>query len=159
MKINFTKKQYEDLMKLVYLGAWMINSHRTDNIEESYEELEQYILSFSEEFGTEKYVEFDEELNRFFTTREFEEDTEIEQYKEEYDDNTFWDELIYRLARRDLIKTYGEAAVFTMTTDELLDKEQPFIDRYEMEFERHGIDNLEIKERAGYMFFETKGNA
>jgi hypothetical protein len=159
MKINFTKKQYEDLMKLVYLGAWMINSHRTDNIEERYEELDQYILSFSEEFGTEKYVEFDEELNRFFTTREFEEDTGIEQYKEEYDDNTFWDELIYRLARRDLIKTYGEAAVFTMTTDELLDKEQPFIDRYEMEFERYGIDNLEIKERAGYMFFETKGNA
>jgi hypothetical protein len=159
MKINFTKKQYEDLMKLVYLGAWMINSHRTDNIEERYEELEQYILSFSEEFGTEKYVEFDEDLRRFFTTREFEEDTEIEQYKEEYDDNTFWDELIYRLARRDLIKTYGEAAVFTMTTDELLDKEQPFIDRYEMEFERYGIDNLEIKENAGYMFFETKGNA
>ena len=159
MKINFTKRQYEDLMKLVYLGAWMINSHRTDNIEDRYEELEQYILSFSEEFGAEKYVEFDEELNRFFTTREFEEETEIEQYKEEYDDNTFWDELIYRLARRDLIKTYGEAAVFTMTTDELLDKEQPFIDRYELEFERYGIDNLEIKERAGYMFFETKGNA
>jgi len=159
MKINFTKKQYEDLMKLVYLGSWMINSHRTDNVEERYDELEQYILSFSEEFGTENYVEFDEELNRFFTTRKFEEDTEIEQYKEEYDDNTFWDELIYRLARRDLIKTYGEAAVFTMTTDELLDKEQPFIDRYEMEFERHGIDNLEIRERAGYLFFETKGNA
>jgi len=159
MKINFTKKQYEDLMKLVYLGAWMINSHRTDNIEERYDELEQYVLSFSEEFGMENYVEFDEELNRFFTTREFEEDTEIEQYKEEYDDNTFWDELIYRLARRDLIKTYGEVAVFTMTTDELLDKEQPFIDRYELEFERYGIDNLEIKERAGYMFFETKGNA
>jgi hypothetical protein len=159
MKINFTKKQYEDLMKLVYLGAWMINSHRTDNIEERYEELEQYILSFSEEFGSENYVEFDEELNRFFTTREFEEDAEIEHYKEEYDDNTFWDELIYRLARRDLIKTYGEAAVFTMTTDELLDKEQPFIDRYELEFERYGIDNLEIREKAGYMFFETKGNA
>ena len=58
-----------------------------------------------------------------------------------------------------MIKTFGEAAVFTMTTDELLEKEQPFIDRYELEFERNGIDNLEIKERAGYMFFETKGNA
>jgi hypothetical protein len=46
-----------------------------------------------------------------------------------------------------------------MTTDELLDKDQPFIDRYELELERYGIDNLEIKERAGYMFFETKGNA
>ena len=76
MKIDFTKKQYEDLVTLVYLGAWVINSNPTDDIAEQYEELEQYILSYSEEFGMEKYVEFDEELNRFFTTQKFEEDTE-----------------------------------------------------------------------------------
>jgi hypothetical protein len=159
MTINFTKQQYEDLVKLIYLGAWMINAHRTDDIVERYEDLEYYIMSFSKEFGMERYIEFDEELNNYFPTREFEEDSDVARYKEEYDDNTFWDELIYRLARRDLIKTYGEAAVFTMTTDELLEKEQPFIDKYESEFERNGINNLEIKERTGYRFFETKGNA
>lgn len=156
MKIDFTKSQYEDLLKVVCLGVWMINSHRTEDIVDKYEELEEYLLSFSADFGTERFAEFDEELKRFFPTREFEEDTDIERFREEYDDNTFWDELIYRLARRDLIRTYGEAGVFTMTTDELIEKEQPFIDKYEEEFERNGIDNLEIKERSGFTFFERK---
>ena len=45
MKINFTKKQYEDLVKLVYLGTWMINAHRTDDIVEKYEEWQKRRLS------------------------------------------------------------------------------------------------------------------
>lgn len=156
MKIDFTKSQYEDLLKVVCLGVWMINSHRTEDVVDKYEDIEEYLLSFSADFGTERFAEFDKELKRFFPTREFEEDTDIERFREEYDDNTFWDELIYRLARRDLIRTYGEAGVFTMTTDELIEKEQPFIDKYEEEFERNGIDNLEIKERSGFTFFERK---
>lgn len=156
MKIDFTKSQYEDLLKVVSLGVWMINSHRTEDVVDKYEDLEEHLLSFSADFGTERFAEFDEELKRFFPTREFEEDTDIERFREEYDDNTFWDELIYRLARRDLIRTFGEAGVFTMTTDELIEKEQPFIDKYEEEFERNGIDNLEIKERSGFTFFERK---
>jgi len=159
VKIDFTKDQYEDLVKLVYLGVWIINSHRTDDIVEKYEELEQYLLSFSGDSGTERFVEFDAEHDSFFPSGAFEEDEDIERYREEYDEYTFWDELIYRLARRDLIRTYGEAAVFTMTADELIDKEQPFIEKYEDEFEKNGIDNLEVKEKAGFMFFEKKGNA
>ena len=31
MEIKFTKEQYENLMKLVYLGNWMINAIRTDD--------------------------------------------------------------------------------------------------------------------------------
>jgi hypothetical protein len=156
VKIDFTKSQYEDLIQLVYLGVWMINSHRSENVIDKYEELEEYLLSFSVDFGTERFAEFDTELNRFLPAREFEESEDIERFREEYDDYTFWDELIYRLARRDLIRTYGEAGVFTMTIDELIEKEQPFIDKYEEEFGRNGIDNLEIKERAGFRFFETK---
>jgi len=29
MEIKFTKKQYENLIKLVYLGNWMINGIRS----------------------------------------------------------------------------------------------------------------------------------
>lgn len=106
MKINFTKKQYEDLVKLIYLGTWMINAHRTDDIIENYEDLEQYVLSFFKDFGMEKYILFDEELNKFFPTKAFEEDTEVDQYIDEYNNDIFGEELIDRLARRDFIQVY-----------------------------------------------------
>jgi ABC-type Fe3+ transport system substrate-binding protein len=89
MKINFTKKQYEDLVKLVYLGTWMINAHRTDDLVEKYEDLEQYLLSFYKDFDMEKYIEFDKKLNKFFPTGEFEEDTDVEQYIDEYNNDIF----------------------------------------------------------------------
>ena len=38
MKINFTKKQYLSLLRLVYLGNWMINAHK-DTTEEKYDDI------------------------------------------------------------------------------------------------------------------------
>jgi hypothetical protein len=145
MKINFTKKQYEDLVKLVYLGTWMVNAHRTDDRVEKYEDLEQYLLSFYKEFGMENFILFDEELKRFFPTKEFEEETDVEQYIDEYNNDIFWEELIDRLARRDFIREYGEENVLKMTWEERFEKEQPFIDKYDEEFEKNGIENLDIK--------------
>ncbi len=143
MKINFTKKQYEDLVKLVYLGTWMVNAHRTDDIVEKYEDLEQYLLSFYKDFDMEKYIEFDKKLNKFFPTGEFEEDTDVEQYIDEYNNDIFWEELIDRLARRDFIRAYGEENLLKMTWEERFEKEQPFIDKYAEEFEKYGIERLE----------------
>lgn len=145
MKINFTKKQYEDLVKLVYLGTWMVNAHRTDDRVAKYEELEQYILSFYKNFVMENFILIDEELKRFFPTKEFEEETDVEQYIDEYNNDIFWEELIDRLARRDFIREYGEENLLKMPWEERFGKEQPFIDKYDEEFEKNGIENLDIK--------------
>jgi len=67
--------------------------------------------------------------------------------------------LIHRLARRDLIKKYGEANVLSMTPDVLISSEAPFIEKYEDEFEMNGIENMEIRDISNIMLFEVKGNA
>lgn len=144
-KIEFTKAQYENLIKLVYLGNWMINAIRTDDIVKKYDDVEQHIYSFAKDVGLDKYIEFDSELNKFFPTKELEEDEEMEKYREEYDDEIFWDEITDRLARRDFIRKYGENAIKKMTWKERSGKECPFIEKYEREFAKHGIENLEIK--------------
>ncbi len=56
----------------------------------------------------------------------------------------FWDELMHRLARRDLIEAYGEYSARNIPPEELLEKEHPFIDKYIDAFENHGIENLII---------------
>ncbi len=145
IKIEFTKAQYENLIKLVYLGNWMINAIRTDDIVKKYDDVEQHIYSFAKDVGLDKYIEFDSKFNKFFPTKELEEDEEMEKYREEYDDEIFWDEITDRLARRDLIRKYGENAIKKMTWKERSEKEYPFIEKYEKEFAKYGIENLEIK--------------
>jgi hypothetical protein len=156
MKIGLTREQYENLIKLVYLGNWMINAVRTGKEDdpqiEKYNEIEQYIFSFAKEAGLEKYIEFDQKYNQFFPTREFEENQELTQYQEDYDDEVFWQELSGRLGSRDFLKEYGEGAIRKMDQKERFLKEQEFIIKYEEEFAEHGLDNLEILKRIDEVF-------
>ena len=148
MEIELTKEQYENLIKLVYLGNWMINAIRSGNEGDErikkYDEIEQHIFSFAKDAGLKKYIEFDKKFNRFFPTREFEENTDVEQYREEYDDYIFWEELIDRLARRDFIREYGEDTIKKMSIKERIEKEYPFEEKYGEEFGKNGLQNLEI---------------
>jgi len=49
------------------------------------------------------------------------------------------------LARRDFIKEYGEDVIRKMDWKERMEKEHPFIEKYEKEFEENGIENLELR--------------
>jgi len=51
MKINFTKKQYRSLIDLIHLGDMVVSGIRTDDTVEEYEELREYIYSFSKQMG------------------------------------------------------------------------------------------------------------
>lgn len=151
MEIKLTKEQYKNLIKLVYLGNWMVNAIRSGNKEdpqiEKYNEIEQYIFSFAKDFGLEKYVEYVEEFKEFFPTREFEDDPEIEKYINDYDEETFWEELIHRLSWRDFIRTYGKEAVEKMDIEERIEKGFPFEEKYRQEFAKNGLNNLEVLKR------------
>jgi hypothetical protein len=145
MEINFTKEQYENLIKLVYLGNWMINAIRTDDRIEKFYDLEQYIYSYFKDFGLHEYIEYDKELKKFFPTEELMEE-ELEEYIDDYNDYNFWDELTFRLARRDLLKKYGENEVEKMSLEERMKKEVPFLEKYGEEFEKYGVERLGIED-------------
>src|SRR3990167_4344335 len=119
MKMNFTKKQYLSLMKLVYLGNWLANASRLQDEQiKEYEEIEDYIFSFAKEFGYDRYVEHEsEDGGRYFPTRYFEEETDVEILREDYDNETFWQEAADRFGDRDFIKKYGEEAIAKMDRD------------------------------------------
>ncbi|MBE0460858.1 MAG: hypothetical protein IBX60_04405 [Candidatus Aminicenantes bacterium] len=143
LKIEFNKDQYEGLIKLVYLGNWMVNAYRIDDCLKEFEEIEEYVLSFSDEMGFGNYVVYDKKFKKHFPTRKFEEEVDV--YVDEYNDEIFWDELIDRLAKREFINKYGQEAIRKMDLEERFEKLQPFINKYEREFEKYGIENLVIK--------------
>lgn len=146
MQIEFNKKQYENLLKLVYLGNWMANAHRADDRIEKFEELEHYIFSFAKDFGFPKYA--DAEMvgdGKFYPTRKFEEETEVHDLHDDYDNETFWHEIADRLSRRDFVRKYSMGEYKNMDTEERFEKMQEFDDKWDDEFEEYGIERLEVK--------------
>ena len=144
MKIELTKQQLESLVKIVYLGSWVVSSWRTEeDAPGDLDEVEQIVLSAAEKNGLDEYVDIDEEEGRIFPSAEV--DEKMAETIDTYNDNTFWDELIYRLADRDYIRKYGEEAFEELSTREGMEKERPFVEKYEKEFYENGLDRLEIR--------------
>jgi hypothetical protein len=148
MKINFTKKQYIDLLKLTHLGDWMANAHRIPGEEEEkFRDILQHIHSHAKEFGCDDLVEKGKGDDAFYATQKLYDETMG--IVDEYDDENFWNELIERLTDRDFFDRYGVDGIAAMSGfPERMEKRDPFEDKYADEFEAHGIGRLEINKKS-----------
>jgi hypothetical protein len=142
MDIKVTKDQYEKLLHLAYLGNWMVNAYRTNDFIEEYNREAERVYSYAPSFGLKDLIDFDEAEGRTYPSAKLEE--ELDDLVEDYEDWAFWDLLILKLAERDLVREYGEAAVDQMTDEELEAKRAPYVKKYEKEIEANGIQNLDI---------------
>jgi len=150
MKINFTKKQYRDLIKLAYLGNWYANAIRVGNKQEPnikrYHGMEQYIFSYTDKFDSSDLVEWMEEYSEYFPTRKLEDDPEIVRIMEEFDEENFWDSLHSKLYARDFLRQYPPAIIRKMSFRERITKEEPYSQKWYDELEKNGLNRFEIKE-------------
>jgi hypothetical protein len=145
MEITLSEEQYENLVRMMYLGNWMIISIRTPDEEiKKYDELEQHIYSFAKGTQMERYITFDNKINKFITNWEADEHPEVDHYIDEYDEENFWHMLVHMLAERDFIRTYGEEKIEAMPFEERIEKEGPFIEKYSNEFSQNGLENVKM---------------
>jgi hypothetical protein len=86
MKLELTKAQYKTLLKIMYCGEWVINSHKIkkDKIYEETDQLEQYIFSFAKECGLDNWIEYDVDLDEYFPTQKMEDD--LDKFIDMYDE-------------------------------------------------------------------------
>jgi len=155
MKIDFTKKQFETLLKMVYMGNWVVNGVRSGtkddpNIKE-YEDLEKYVYSFAKDFGLEKYVDDEDKeiegikIQGTYPSRKLEE-SEVREYINYYDEDIFWEELANRLAMRDFHRDYSMEEIKNMDFRERIENDHPYLEKYWNEIDSFGLDRLEIDE-------------
>ena len=144
MDIKLTEKQFEKLLKLTYLGMWVVEAHEQDN-DNYFTEIEQLLYSKSEEISDQKFIEYDEVSKKYYPALNFDKEDIIVKYIDTYEENIFWDELIDRLTKRDMINKYGLDGIQKMSQEEVFEHEKEFIDKYEQEFQKTGIENLGIK--------------
>jgi len=145
MKIEISKTQYKTLVKALFLANWVVNVHETDEPDDEFERLEQYILSQGKFFDL-KNVEYDEKHGKYYHDSDFEMKTV--KLLDDFVDVSFWDELTERLAERDFVNALGEQAILKMSHDERFAKFYEFAEPYEAEFSKTGIDNLVIRSTA-----------
>jgi hypothetical protein len=146
MKINITRTQYRTLLEILEIADWVLHAHVSERAEtKKHREFEQMVFSFAKDFGFEDLVEYDEEMKVRFPTREFEETSRGMDYVREFENDTFWNELVQRLTERDLIRQYGEERVETMNRRELGEKENQLERRYAEEFYQNGLENVTLR--------------
>jgi len=136
MKIELSKEQYHKLVKLIYAGEWLINSHREkDEVIKEFEDIEQYIYSFSgyKEFAAGDLITFDSDFQEYFPTRKFEE--LMHELIDDYDEDNFWEELIRRMATKEaFIKNKNATAEDVWALE----------DKYDAEFCENGLDRVYV---------------
>jgi hypothetical protein len=144
IKIELTREEYRNLLKLVYLGHWVANSHRDEPIAEL-DETENLIYSYAKNFDSTDIIDIDSKLERYYPSFDFE--TEMDPYIQEYDEYTFWDELAWRLTDRDFDNKYDPAQALVMTTEEILRKKDAMVEKYLEEFDHNGLENIELRKK------------
>ena len=151
MKIEMNQQEYELLLDMVYIADYVFHTYlgEEDPGTEKYRVFEQKIMSWAKDFELENLVDWDKEYNQFLPSDDFFERSESPDYIENFEVNSFWEELIDRLAVRDIFMKYGEKDVKKMSDKEFLLKRNEFRRKYEKEFESNGLQNIQITVNSG----------
>lgn len=139
MKINLTKREYRSLMDVLYIADWVMSAfgETGNNKPDPHDQLEQKLLSYAKDFGFDDYVQQDKSAGRYYPTRLFEDETMATEIIDQYDENTFWDELAHRLAQRDIKLKYGDMA-------QVYEEMSIIEDAYNEKFEETGLLTVRV---------------
>ena len=141
MKINFTKKEYQLLVTMIEISDWVMNAfHTTDRTDtQDYRSLRNKILSYAEEMGMKDCYE--KIGDTYYEAFEYEENSKQSSFIDEYDEESFWQQLVIRLVDRDYAQQYGDEEVsFETRTHRLAEIEK----RYAEEINKFGLSNIVI---------------
>ena len=141
VNVEFTKEQYENLLKLVYLGNWVVNSGRVgDEVQVYFEDLERFVFSKAEQFGLGHFA--DTTSKDCPATREFEEGIEKDEFLEDYNEENFWNELIERITLHKVSSQFTEEEWLAKTEEEKVKLLTSFEEEFSLKFQTEGLATL-----------------
>jgi len=149
MEIKLTKEQYINLLKMSHIANGVLGILGDVMPEADYkrksdemEGLGEHLLKYAREFDCGDLVE-DFHGKILMKDEIYEKMNEI---IDEYDDYIFWNELETRMGKRDFERTITEEEKKYIEENNgwLPDRIHDIYEKYEKEFEEHGIDRLEI---------------
>jgi hypothetical protein len=154
IQINLSREELRRLLHLIYIATWVIGAHKTEEDPRAapYDELEQQLYALAARHGfagetgdpAEDLIDYAEEYKKYFPTIYFDEG-EARVFLDEYDDDTFWEELAYRLAERDAAQEAGGFERYAeLSPIERIERTSHFESLYAGEFYENGLANVRI---------------
>jgi len=134
------------LLDIFSITDWVMNSHKAedDPQTEPYKILEQKFMAFARDFGYDNLVIYDEKLGGYYPTAEYEKMESDMQFIDEFEEESFWDKLCFRLAQRDLLKKKGTQEYKAMDRFDRITEVDKIAEKYNNEFVKNGLENLVI---------------
>jgi hypothetical protein len=148
MQIELSEAECRTLLGVLEIADWVLFAHHSDrpNDREEYHEFEQKIFAYADAFGFGDLIEYVEEHGEYFPTTKYEENSPVQSFIDEFENDSFWTELVDRLAIRDMVRELGQEKVQAMDVRERLARRLGYEERYDKEFREHGLERLAIKE-------------
>jgi len=145
MKVTFTQKEFTRLLELVHLGMRVVEGRQGEESPhvQRYAELEGKLYEMAAPLGCADLVDvgFD---GRLAPSEKLLTDERLEKIAGDYDNDTFWHELVTRLADRDLATEQARQSVLG-TGGPSIDAEtrlRKLEDAYWDEFEKNDLANV-----------------
>ncbi len=145
MKIDLNRKEYLLLLDMLYMASWVLDAHTIGSRKETkdYHSLEQKIMGHAEEFDVgDEWVEQNEDA--YYHTQKYEDERPALTYIDQFEEDTFWDELTDRLARRDVSEDLDQD-LDEVDIDDWFPPYENLVQSYVEEFNRNGLGNLRIR--------------
>ncbi len=109
---------------------------------QDYSDLMQKLMSHAKEMGCEDLVDFDKDLKKYSESFIFEEESSALGYIEEFEDDSFWSELISRLAHRDALAELKADNLHDIEKEEMFTAVSKAEETWSKEFELFGLDRI-----------------
>lgn len=151
MKVDISKEEYAKLLDLLHMASWLMHAHENekDPSTEPYDAVIQKFYALAKDMGQGAMVTYHPDAQKYMPTVEFENTAESWAFIDDFMDDTFWDELVHRLAERDIERAVGGIdRKESLTMTERFTLEAPVLQKYTQEFDEHGIERLEIVEQV-----------
>ncbi len=143
IEMSFTMDELRLLIKLLYTGYYVCDRDEDSDAEkEANESLIDRFLQTALAYQAMDGIEYVAKHDKHFLDADHE-DALLEDYND-FIEETFWEELVFRLGRRDLVDTVGEAKFTKMETLERITEEEKYIEKYRREIDENGIQRIRI---------------
>ena len=149
MKIDFSEEEYRRLVDILTLAGMVLDAYGRgqEASRQPYFELEQKLFSCLEDAGCRDLLRRDVSSGQFVRKWAKDRSETIVRIHDDYVDDCFWDELIIRLADRDMKAEFALRGIdeTTISPEERDRKRRELEVRYDSELRSNGLTNVVLR--------------
>ena len=150
MHLRLTEDELATLVEMVSLATEIANVNRSEGAKSNFsrfEDMENKVLESAKHAGFGAWIEKEPSRDKYRVTEEFQQRSFFQECIDEFRDASFWEELMYRLSERDLMRDMGEDEWKKLDPEQQMKLTEPLGKIYWEKFSKDGISSVHLINR------------